>query len=198
MKRLVILGCLVLAACGGGPRALSDVESARLAHVRVGNYSARYSAVEARVPTGGGVLLLSGRVDFVGRVGSVSWRTEGRSDAASAGELQWGAELVAVRSGGDWQLRPLQQGAELDTVLVLLTGLGAENPDAVRDARWVRSDSVGGVDVDVIDNGGRLVYWVDRDGRLVRLDARIGDRSESATVTFHLGGGAFDVLPDLR
>ena len=39
VKRLVMLGCLLLAACGApGPRALTGAEAERLAQVRFNNY----------------------------------------------------------------------------------------------------------------------------------------------------------------
>ncbi|SMC93168.1 hypothetical protein [Kibdelosporangium aridum] len=196
MKRLVIMGCLVLVACGAGPRALSSEETVRLANVRVSNHAVRFASMDARVPTAAGVLRLVGRMDFVSRIGSAALSTEGRMDTAAGGELQWSPELLAVRQGPDWQYRPLQKGAELDTVLVLLTSISAERPDEVPDsARWLRSDSAGGVAVDVFDTGS-LTYWVDSAGRLMRLDAKIGD--QTATVSFQPGAAPFETLPDLR
>jgi hypothetical protein len=195
VKRLVILLCLVLVGCG--PRTLSADEAARLANVRVANHVARFSSVDARVPTAGGVVRLVGRIDFVSRTGSAALTTEGRSDPASGGDLQWNAEVLAVRQGSSgWQYRPLQQGAELDTVLVLLAGLSSDRPDDVPDsARWLRSDTVGGTAVDVIEDG-RLTYWVSDAGQLTRLDAQVGD--QTAAITFTPGAAPFETLPDLR
>ncbi|MCE7005407.1 hypothetical protein LWC34_21620 [Kibdelosporangium philippinense] len=181
MKRLVILSCLLLTACGG-PRALSSEEATRLAGVRVVNHSARVVGMDARVPTAGGALRLVGRLDFAARTGEATLSTEGRTDEAAGGSLQWNPSSLAVRQGGDWQYRPLQQGAELDTVLILLTSITATQPDQVpSSARWLRSDSVAGVAVDVFDTGS-LTYWVDSAGRLMRLDAKISD--QTATITF--------------
>jgi hypothetical protein len=211
VKRLVMLGCLLLAACGAPePRAVTGREAERLAQVRFNNYSSRVSSVDARIPSPAGTLLLSGRMDFVSHVGYVTMSTEGRRDAASAGLLQWGPALMAFREGVEpaadlpqdgWQYRPLQQdGSELDAALLLLINIAADRPDDAqaleRSARWLKSDQVSDQAVDVLDTG-RLTYWVDHAGQLLRLQARLGDQSEPAVITFRPGAAPFAALPEL-
>jgi hypothetical protein len=211
VKRLVMLGCLLLAACGAPePRAVSTYEAARLAQVRFNNYSSRVSSVDARIPSPAGALLLSGRIDFVAHVGYVTLNTEGRRDPASAGLLQWGPTLMAFREGVEpaadvppdgWQYRPLQKdGSELDAALLILINMAADRPDDAqaleRSARWLRSDRVGDRTVDVLDTG-RLTYWVDQAGQLLRLQARLGEQAEPAVITFSSGAAPFAALPEL-
>ncbi|RLP93046.1 hypothetical protein EAD89_07260 [Micromonospora sp. BL4] len=101
-----------------------------------------------------------------------------------------------------WRLHHLTPGAGLAPVLDLLLGLAADRPDpaqALRDggARWVARDTVAAVPVDVLQaplpGGARASaaagtpgagpsgggpdeqprYWLDRDGRLHKLVARL-------------------------
>ncbi|WP_410615891.1 hypothetical protein [Amycolatopsis sp. lyj-109] len=214
MKRLTVLAVVLLVtACGAEaqPRPLSAAEAERLALARFVNYRFRAENFTATVPTGGGVIALRGRVDFVQGLGYAEMSTEGRADEASAGLLQWTPAAVAFRGGPGqaatdppppdrWQYRPLQPGPELDTALRLVLGLGADRPDNVQllrqsSARWVRADTVGTVAVDVIDGPqpahapnavktARVQYWLDAEGLLRRVEARVGDRPDPVVVSF--------------
>ncbi|MGW3963310.1 hypothetical protein ACWED2_26070 [Amycolatopsis sp. NPDC005003] len=212
MKRRTALAVVLLvAACGADPRPLSAEEAERLALARFANYRFRTETFTATVPTGGGVLALRGRVDFVQGLGYAELSTEGRGDETSAGLLQWTPAAVAFRGGPGqaatdppppdrWQYRPLQPGPELDTALRLVLGLGADRPDNGQllrqsSARWVRADTVGEVAVDVIDGpqparapdptkAARVQYWLDAEGLLRRVEARVGDRPDPVVVTF--------------
>ncbi|MEU5265416.1 hypothetical protein [Amycolatopsis sp. NPDC021455] len=212
MKRLVALAALLLVACGADPqpRPLSAAEAERLALARFANYRFRTENFTATVPTGAGRIALRGRVDFVGNLGYAEMSTDDRHDDASAGLLQWTPSALAFRAGPGqaatdpppadrWQYRPLQQGAELDTALRLVLGLGADRPDNVQllrqsTARWLRTDRVGDTPVDVIDGpqpahqdttkAARVRYWLDPAGLLRRVEARIGDRPDPVVVSF--------------
>jgi hypothetical protein len=181
-KFLVTL--LLLAACGApAARSISADEASRLARMR----SITSSRIHARVPTGAGVVVLDGLVDFAGRSGSAAMTTEGRHDPASAGALRWDPSQVGFREGvGSWQTRALRQdGSELDSTLLLLVSLHATQPDnptdLERSIHWLRSEDLGGTQVDVFE-GDRLTYWVDVQGRLRRLQARLGGNPQPAVV----------------
>jgi hypothetical protein len=210
VRRLVVLTALLLAGCAPAalaPHPLTTEEAERLALVRYLNYEAGLTAVHATIPTGAGTLTLDGRVDFVEHIGHAALTTEGRTDTASAGILQWNPALVAFRQGhgqtaddplppDGWQLRRLQEkGAELDVVLLVLLNLANDRPDNPQllrqsTAQWLRSDTVSGVAVDVFagpaqaGRSAHLAYWVDRDGGLRRLTVRLHGQDTDAVLTF--------------
>jgi hypothetical protein len=207
MRRLAVLAALVLAACTPEPHPLTTEEAERLALFRYLNYETGLSAVRATIPTGAGTLLLDGRVDFVDHIGHAAITTEGRTDVASSGIVQWNPALVAFRQGrgpraadplppDGWQVRRIQdKGAELDAVLLVLLNIANDRPDNPQllrqsSARWLRADTVDGTAVDVFagpaDAGkaARLTYWIDGDGRLRRLTIRVGTHSTEAVLSF--------------
>jgi hypothetical protein len=217
VKRWVAL-LLVLTACGSAaePRSLTTSEAERLALVRFTNYSAGVQKFTASVPSPGGKLLLDGRVDFVNHQGFAAMRTDGRDDEFSRGLVMWNLRTmgfaVSAASAEDippdarWQVRDLQEkGSELDAALRLLVNLGSDRPDNAQllqqsSARWMRVDRVGESAVDVLEgpqqagkkasaDGARLRYWVDADGRLKRLEAKLGDQQELAVFDL-TGAGA--------
>ena len=223
MKRraLALLAAAALVAgCAPEPRPLSTVEAERLAMIRYTAYESKILGLRARVPTPGGALVLDGRVDVAEHVGYATLRTEGRDDDASTGLLQWSLGKVAFNGKRSvapidppplegWQLRPMQtSGSELDGVLRLLLNLGADRPENAQllrqsTARWVGSEDVRGKRVDVFEGpraaGGeaRLKYWVDGDGRLHRVQARMGESQEPAVVDLVPGGAPIAALPPL-
>jgi hypothetical protein len=209
----------VLAGCGQqppGPQPLTMAEAERLALVRYTNYEAKVSSVLARVPTGAGVLVLDGRVDFVRHVGYVALSTEGRTDPSSTGLLQWGPRVVAFRQGAGpasdpppadgWQLRGMRdKGSELDAALLLLLNVAADRPDNAQllqqsSARKLRSDTIDGTPVDLFEGpsqpgkSARLTYWVDAEGKLRRLSARMGDHGSDAVIEFTPGAPPITVI----
>jgi len=227
VKRLLALA-LVLAACGTSapePRGLSTTEAERLALVRFTNYTAKNAKFSGSVPSPGGKLLLTGRIDFVAHLGYAAMRTDGRADLASGGLVQWNLTRMAFHGAPDavavdpppaenWQLRALQKtGSELDGALRLLVNLAADRPDNAQllqqsTARWLRSDTVDGVAVDVLEgpkqdgrpataDDARLRYWVDADGGLRRVEARLGDQQEFAVFDFHGVGEPLTVIPPI-
>ncbi|SDX09178.1 hypothetical protein SAMN05421504_102282 [Amycolatopsis xylanica] len=227
MKRAIALVALLLAGCADAPqpRSLSTGEAERLALVRFTNYTAKSAKFLADIPSPGGKLLLTGRVDFVDHLGYAAMRTEGRDDPASAGLLQWNLSRLAYLTNpatepvdpppdGDWQIRPFQEaGSEIDGALRLLVNLAADRPDNAQllqqsSARWLRKDNVGGVGVDVLEgpqqagktpsaDGARVRYWVDADGRLKRIEARLGDQREFAKFDILGTAPAVAVIPPL-
>lgn len=222
MKRSLAL-LLVLTACSTtpDPRPLSIPEAERLALVRFSNYTTGISAFTASVPSPGGKLVLDGRVDFVNHLGYAGMRTDGRDDEFSKGLVQWnlGRMAFAVNPSTrpvdpvpviDWQVRDLQErGSELDGALRLLVNLGSDRPENAQlllqsSARWLRSDKVGDTAVDIFEGPkqkdaaeARLRYWLDADGKLRRLEAKLGNSEELAVFDFTGSGGPVQVIPPL-
>lgn len=212
MKRALAL-LLVLTACGSNdPRPLSIPEAERLALVRFSNYTTGVSAFTASVPSPGGKLVLDGRVDFVNHLGHAGMRTDGRDDEFSKGLVQWnlGRMAFATAPSADWQVRDLQErGSELDGALRLLVNLGADRPENAQlllqsSARWLRADRIGDTAVDVFEGPkqkdaaeARLRYWLDPDGKLRRLEAKLGNSEELAVFDFTGPGEPVQVIPPL-
>jgi hypothetical protein len=221
VKKLVLL--LVLTACSTTPhpRSLTVPEAERLALVRFTNYTTGVSAFTASVPSAGGKLVLDGRVDFVNHLGYAGMRTDGRDDEASKGLVQWNLGRMAFATtpstkavdpvpSVDWQVRNLRErGSELDGALRLLVNLGADRPENAQlllqsSARWLRSDRIGGTAVDVFEGpkqknaaDARLHYWLDADGKLRRLEAKLGNQDEFAVFDFTGSGEPVQVIPPL-
>jgi hypothetical protein len=220
-KALALL--LVLSACSStpDPRPLSIPEAERLALVRFSNYTTGTSAFTASVPSPGGKLVLDGRVDFVNHLGYAGMRTDGRDDQFSTGLVQWnlGRMAFAVNPSTkpidpipvvDWQVRELRErGSELDGALRLLVNLGSDRPENPQlllqsSARWLRSDKIGDTAVDIFEGpkqkdatDARLRYWIDQDGKLRRLEAKLGNQEELAVFDFTRSGDPVKVIPPL-
>jgi hypothetical protein len=145
-------------------------EATRLANARATLTSA---TVHARVPSGAGPLVLTGQVDFVQQTGRCV--LDGRA-------LQWDPTQL-IYDGRSRALR--HDGSELDTTLLLLVSLHTSVPgdpeEIRRTVRWVRSEELDGVQVDVFE-GDRLTYWLD--DRLRRVQARLGHNPDPATIDF--------------
>ncbi|WP_086665933.1 hypothetical protein [Lentzea kentuckyensis] len=222
MKKALAL-LLVLTACGAtpDPRPLSIPEAERLALVRFSNYTTGVSAFTASIPSPGGKLVLDGRVDFVNHHGYAGMRTDGRSDEFAQGLLQWNLGRMAFAMTPstkavdplplvDWQVRELQErGSELDGALRLLVNLGSDRPENSQlllqsSARWLRADKIGDTAVDVFEGprqkdatDSRLRYWLDADGKLRRLEAKLGNQEEFAVFDFTGSGDPVQVIPPL-
>ncbi|WP_330277209.1 hypothetical protein OG205_16935 [Lentzea sp. NBC_00516] len=221
MKRVLAL-LLVLTACGSTtPRPLSIQEAERLALVRFSNYTTGISAFTASVPSPGGRIVLDGRVDFVNHLGYAGMRTDGREDAVSQGLLQWNLGRMAFATSPsttavepvpvvDWRVRALRErGSELDGALRLLVNLGSDRPENPQlllqsTARWLRPDKIGDAAVDVFEGprqkdaaDARLRYWLDQDGKLRRLEARLGAQEDLAVFDFADSKQPVQVIPPL-
>jgi hypothetical protein len=222
VKRTIAL-LLLLTACSStpDPRSLTIPEAERLALVRFTNYTTGISAFTASVPSPGGKLVLDGRVDFVNHLGYAGMRTDGRDDQSSQGLVQWNLGRMAFAMSPstkavdpvpvlDWQVRDLQErGSELDGALRLLVNLGSDRPENAQlvlqsSARWLRSERIGDKTVDVFEGPkqkdavlARLRYWLDQDGKLRRLEAKLGDQEELAVFDFTGSGEAVQVIAPL-
>lgn len=222
MKKTISL-LLLLTACSStpDPRSLTIPEAERLALVRFTNYTTGISAFTASVPSPGGKLVLDGRVDFVNHLGYAGMRTDGRDDQSSQGLVQWNLGRMAFAMSPstravdpvpvlDWQVRDLQErGSELDGALRLLVNLGSDRPENAQlvlqsSARWLRSERIGDTAVDVFEGPkpkdaaqARLRYWLDQDGKLLRLEAKLGDQEELAVFDFTGSGEAVQVIAPL-
>jgi len=220
-KTIAVL--LLLTACSStpDPRSLTIPEAERLALVRFTNYTTGVSAFTASVPSPGGKLVLDGRVDFVNHLGYAGMRTDGRDDQSSQGLVQWNLGRMAFAMSPstravdpvpvlDWQVRDLQErGSELDGALRLLVNLGSDRPENAQlvlqsSARWLRSERIGDTTVDVFEGPkqkdaaqARLRYWLDQDGKLRRLEAKLGDQEELAVFDFTGSGEAVQVIAPL-
>ncbi|MFT4157678.1 MAG: hypothetical protein QM630_07110 [Microbacterium sp.] len=204
-----------------GPRALTSDEAERLALVRFRNFDAGVRAVATSVVDAGVSYAISGWVDFASQLGY------GRIEAAGEQSLlAWSMVGVAtaplptgvteaplppptvesVDSG--WISSSLAPDASrLHALLALIISVSSDRPDnplllQQTDARWLRSDEIDGVRVDVYagptsdtvydpasgepDDGSAATvrYWVDSGGLLVRLEAHLGGSGEWSTVDF--------------
>jgi len=182
-------------------RALTTEEAQRLAIARFTNYDEGVRAISAEVP-GQQPVLLTGWVDFASHRGLVS---VGMSEDAP-GELglyAWTGEMIAARDGAvaapslplpedGWQIEPLDATASvLQNLFVVALSLGSDRPDnptllQQSDARWLRSDEIDGIAVDVISGptsdgpatgtpdpaAATVRYWIDEKGRLLRVELR--------------------------
>jgi len=215
---------VLLAGCSAAPEphALTEEQADLLAVVRFTTYTGGVTGFHGTVASPAGTLVLTGRVDYARSVGYGFLRTEPDAGYGSSGPVEWtpralvflaGGPDAAAPPGGQWQLRPLQPaGSELDAALALLLGLASDRPDNAQllrqsDARWLRTDTVGGEPADVFEGPrapgagaggrGRLRYWVDGAARLRRVEAWIGAAERPATFDFTPGGAEFPTLPAL-
>lgn len=192
---------------GSGRRALTSDEANRLAIARFRNYEAHGRAVTITVPGTAGELIVTGSVDYQGKLGYGTVHGTGR-DTSSDGLIEWTAASVFVhpmanaparapasppRSG--WYGRPLQSsGSSLDSSLAIALSLGSDRPDNAEllpqnGAAWLGRDRVDGHRVDVMTGpsssdgsgtAGSVRYWVGSDGTMYRV--RVSVRSEPQPV----------------
>lgn len=166
------VGAAFLLAGGGsgpsGPRALTSDEANRLAITRFRNYAAHGRAVTITVPGTAGGLIVTGSVDYQGKLGYGVVHGTGHN-TSSDGLIEWTATSVFVhpmanapahapasppRSG--WYSRPLlSSGSALDSSLTIALRLGSDRPDNAEllpqnGAAWWGRDQVAGHRVDVM------------------------------------------------
>jgi len=198
-------------------RRLSATEAGRLATMRLHNHQDGRAGVRGTLGHPGEELHLAGWIDWQRPLAylSVTTPTPGPAD----GLIQAQPGLIVVRPGrlpapaptppaDNWRIRPEPPAGSaataLDTALTLLFAVGANQDDAADlvaydDIRWLGSDTVGDVPVDVLIGpavpapgadpqpregppslsalagyGGAIRYWLDADGRLRRLQAVVG------------------------
>ncbi|MFI0790689.1 hypothetical protein ACH4Q6_34485 [Streptomyces lydicus] len=194
-----------------GPRALTSDEANRLAIARFRNYEAHGRAVTITVPGTAGGLIVTGSVDYRGKLGYGVVHGTGRG-TSSDGLIEWTATSVFVhpmanapahapasppRSG--WYRRPLQSsGSALDSSLAIALRLGSDRPDNSQllpqnGAAWWGRDQVGGHRVDVMTGpssrdrpgtAGSVRYWVGSDGTMYRVRVSVASESQPVVIDF--------------
>ncbi|MGW2326496.1 hypothetical protein ACWC5C_12090 [Streptomyces sp. NPDC001700] len=195
----------------GGPRALTSDEVNRLAMTRFRNYEAHGRAVTINVPSTTGGLIVTGSVDYQGKLGYGVVRGTGR-DRSSDGLIQWTPTSVYVRPMADapahapaspprsgWHDRPLlSSGSALDTSLSIALGLGGDRPDnaellSQNGAAWRGREQVNGRRVDVMTGpsspdrsgtAGNVRYWIGSDGTMYRVRVSVGSQPEPVVMDF--------------
>lgn len=196
------------------PRALTAEEADQLAITRFNNYDRGTAPFRLQVEDGGSTYVLEGRVDFRGHVGFAAVEVNG---TAAPAWLQWTFKEKAVHDAsaatlpeapptGGWQLGVMTEKSALDVALALLLNLAAdrpENPMLLRQngAEWHGSEEIDGVELDKFTGPGsdsrpsdRITYYVDDDGRLHRVLARVPSSAQPAVITL-LPGDAPDIRP---
>ncbi|MBB5156992.1 hypothetical protein [Saccharopolyspora phatthalungensis] len=194
-----------------GPRALTPDEANRLAITRFRNYQAGGRAVTITVPSAAGGLVITGSIDYRGKLGYGVVHGTGR-DTSSDGLIEWTAATVLVHPmantpaqapesppGSDWYSRPMQTtGSALDTSLAIALGLGSDRPDNAallpqNGATWTGQDQLGGHQVDVMTgpnaNGkpgtaGNVRYWIGSDGTMYRVQVNVASEPQPVVIDF--------------
>ncbi|MFE7314705.1 hypothetical protein ACFU7T_16720 [Streptomyces sp. NPDC057555] len=195
----------------GGRRALTSDEANRLAITRFLNYQAHGRTVTITVPGTAGGLVVTGSIDFQGKLGYGVVHGTGR-DTSSDGLIQWTAATVLVhpmahvpaqapasppRSG--WYSRPLQSsGIALDSSLAIALNLASDRPDNAQllpqnGAAWWGQDQVDGHRVDVMTGpysrghagtAGTVRYWIGEDGTMYRVRISVGSETQPVVIDF--------------
>lgn len=182
------------------PRDLSPGELERLALTRFALYQAGESPIRVTVPLDSGTVVITGTVDHQKAEGKGTFRTDGRQDTASHGELLWNRDGLATNTQvGEPRYIPRPfTPAPLDTALHLTVKLAADRPEntqllARANPRWLRQDHLDGATTDVIqgprspNSAGepRLTYWIDPDNRLRRVHADLLGTTGPVVIDFH-------------
>ncbi len=194
-----------------GPRALTPDQANRLAITRFRNYQAGGRAVTITVPGTGGGLVITGSVDYRGKLGYGAVHGSGR-DTSSDGLIEWTATTVFVHPMADapadapasppasgWYGRPLQtSGTSLDSSLAIALSLGSDRPDNAEllpqnGAVWVGKDRLNGHQVDVMTGpgaraasgtAGSVRYWIGPDGTMYRVHVGVASESQPVVIDF--------------
>lgn len=182
------------------PRRLTSDEADRLAVVRFNNYRAKVLSVEGTVNgESGSAATLRGWVDTVDHTGYglVSSGRGGQflsfwdSTSVNAQDFR-GTDPPLPRPDSGWDSTTLApDDSELAAAQLMLISLSNDRPDNPQlllqgGATWVGSGTVNGSDVDIMTGPmapnatvSNIRYWVDGDGRLMRLQARLDGRTWS-------------------
>ncbi|MFM7068810.1 MAG: hypothetical protein ACKOYM_05045, partial [Actinomycetes bacterium] len=171
-----------------GPEPLSHSQADQLAEVRVRNHDG--GVAESRVSTvnapGQGGMTLVGQTDWAKGTGHVRVfpaRPNGVVDAFWDQTSVWEFRPdLAAQLGGSpdaivYVRRPRDSARRrLDQVLDVVDGLSATTPDNARIIRatpgsaFLRSDSIGGKQVEVLRFGERSIYWMQSSGLMARFE----------------------------
>lgn len=202
------------------PRPLTAEEAQRLSVMRFMNFNASVRSIALEVDEAGTAYALHGWVDFAARLGYAALRSG--SDSAL---VAWTAETIGSHPPvGDEDLPPLPppvtsaddpdwstselapSASRLHAALAVVLEAGHDRPDnplllQQTDARWLRSDEVDGVAVDVVagptsdhpfdpatstgdGSDATIRYWLDHDSVLHRLEVRLGGSGDWTVVDF--------------
>lgn len=210
LSAIVALCLLLLVGCGKPaaevshqkspePHALSEAESERMAVSRFRNYQAKGVQFSAVVPDGNLQLSVLGFIDYRKKVGFAIVQPMTSTPGTQTVLVQWNEGKRLLWSGtysGSYPPPQLPQapgtlqrfgpsGSSLDSLLYVLLALGKDRPDnplLIRqsDAKWLRSDKIGDVKVDVFqgptsaadksDTPARTSYWLTETGQMLRVD----------------------------
>jgi hypothetical protein len=195
----VAVAAFLIAGSGsgpGGPRALTSEEANQLAITRFRNYEAHGRAVTITVPGTAGDLVVTGSVDYQGKLGYGVVHGTGRDASVSVHPMaNTPAHAPASPPRSGWYSRPLQSlGSSLDSSLAIALSLGSDRPDNAEllpqnGAAWWGRDQVDGHRVDIMtgpssrDRSGTadsVRYWIGSDGTMYRV--RVSVRSEPQPV----------------
>lgn len=201
------------------PRALTADEADQLAVTRFNNYDRGTVPFRLQVEDAGATYVLEGRVDFREHIGFAVVEANG---TAAPAWMQWTFKKKAVHDAssatlpetppaGGWQLGVMTEKSNLDVALALLLNLAAdrpENPMLLRQngARWHGVEEIDSVELDKFTGPGsdgrpsdRITYYVDDDGRLHRVLARVPTSDQPAVITLLPGESAeVRAIPALR
>lgn len=195
-------------------RSLTSAEAQRLAVVRFNAYQAKARSVDATVVSATSTVGLRGWIDTT-RHQAYALVTPKDAGPAGAFLTNWTGEQVSVTSYSGttaprpapttgWQSMDLRAAdsvlAAAQLLLVSLSSDRPENPQLLLQsgAQRLRPDTLNGVSVEVmsgpLENGAtvsNLRYWVDDQGKLPRLQARLDgqhwstfDFADTPDVTF--------------
>lgn len=208
----------VLVVSGGseptGPKDLTSDQANRLAVTRFRNYQAGGRAVTIKVPGTAGELVITGSIDYRGKVGYGAVHGTGR-DASGDGLIEWTATTVSVHPmtkapakpparppTSGWYSRPLQKyGSSLDSSLAIALKLGSDRPDNAEllpqnGAAWVGRDRLDGHEVDIMTGPkaaratagpaaeAAVRYWLGSDGTMYRVRVGVASAPEPVVIDF--------------
>ncbi len=214
---------LVGAACGGDApsssqalpgRPLTRQEAGLLAGVLYRNYQQGMGHFQAASIAGpeGGTLTLVGDVDYRKHQGHARvYSPSGGRDKVV--EVLWDRRTaIEYRPGMLKAVRKVKPGAvliarpvdrahrRLDQVIEVITALAAprrENPQLIRqrrEARFIRTDTLGGTRVDVLRYGPLTTVWVDpKTGRMLRFES--SNKDKTAPMVVDLAGTTATRIP---
>lgn len=177
-----------------GPRELTSTEAQQFAVMRFNAYQAKTRSFDATIISAHDTVLLRGWINTAEHEGYglatptergaaflTFWTTTEISAGAYAGPT---APLPIPNTG--WQTTELKASdSVLAAAQLLLISLSSDRPDNPQlllqgTAQWLRNDTIGGQSVSVVSGPvsaeattSNLRYWIDEQGRLLRLQARL-------------------------
>jgi len=221
---LIAASILVTSGCSPAPTTteepLTQQQAERLAIVRLQNLTAGQREITVEVD-GEQAVTLTGWVDYERHVGYGA--VTDTETGASLGLVNWTLGAIAVREqavdgpelpapADGWAAAALDPSVSAFTAaLAIIVNLGSDRPEnpqllAQSDARWLRTDTVENMAVDVMRGPSpattnspsatpsRLVYWVNAKGLLLALDVGTGGTADATHALFT--DGELVELPD--